>query len=117
MTEEAPAFKGSGKAFDGHGSVSHSADEYVRKVFYHTQNVESFFATLTRDLFGSFHAISEQHLQRFVEKFSFRRNTRSALGIGDAERTRLWYGVEWQAVNLPKSPQRRVRLNRRRADK
>ena len=34
MTDEAPAYKGVGKEFSGHGSVNHSADEYVRGAFW-----------------------------------------------------------------------------------
>jgi hypothetical protein len=42
---------------------------------------------------GSFHSVSEQHLQRYVNEFAFRWNTRSALGIEDAERARLMLKV------------------------
>ena len=38
---------------------------------------------------GNFHSISEQHLQRYVNEFAFRWNTRSALGIEDAERANI----------------------------
>ena len=34
-------------------------------------------------------SVSEQHLQRYVDEFAFRWNTRSALGIEDAERAAL----------------------------
>ena len=35
---------------------------------------------------GSFHSVSEQHLQRYVTEFEFRWNTRSALGVEDFDR-------------------------------
>lgn len=35
---------------------------------------------------GSFHVVSEQHLGRYVDEFAFRWDTRSSLGIEDAER-------------------------------
>jgi hypothetical protein len=38
---------------------------------------------------GSFHSVSEQHLQRYVDEFCFRWNTRSKLGIEDVERAEL----------------------------
>lgn len=41
---------------------------------------------LKRGITGSFHSVSEQHLQRYVNEFAFRWNTRSALGIEDFER-------------------------------
>ena len=37
----------------------------------------------------SFHSVSEQHLQRYVDEFAFRWNTRSSLGIEDTERATL----------------------------
>ena len=35
---------------------------------------------------ASFHSVSEQHLQRYVDEFAFRWNKRSSLGIEDTER-------------------------------
>jgi transposase-like protein len=84
MTDEAPAYKSVGKEFSGHGSVNHSADEYVRGMFWHTNTAESFFALLKRGVFGSFHSVSEQHLQRYADEFAFRFNYRK---VTDAERT------------------------------
>jgi hypothetical protein len=37
---------------------------------------------------GSFHSVSEQHLQRYVDEFAFRWDNRSAMGVEDAERAR-----------------------------
>ena len=55
----------------------------------HIQSAEAFFALLKRGVMGSFHSVSEQHLQRYVDEFAFRWNARSALGVEDAERARL----------------------------
>ena len=67
--------------------VNHAAGEYVKDDGKtHTQTVESFFAIMKRGVTGSFHSISEQHLQRYVNEFAFRWNTRSSLGIEDTER-------------------------------
>jgi hypothetical protein len=44
---------------------------------------------IKRGITGSFHSVSEQHLQRYVDEFAFRWNTRSSLGIEDAERAAL----------------------------
>ena len=68
-----------------HGLLGHTLGEYV-KGDAHTQTVESFFAILKRGVFGSFHSVSEQHLQRYVDEFAFRWNNRSSLGIEDTER-------------------------------
>src|SRR3546814_14141197 len=69
--------------FAGHGSVNHSADEYVRGTFWYTNSVESYFALLKRGMMGSFHNVSEAHLYRYLAEFDFRHNHRKAT---DAER-------------------------------
>ena len=62
-------------------------DEYVSKDgTVHIQSAEAFFAILKRGVMGTFHSISEQHLQRYLDEFSFRWNNRSALGVEDFER-------------------------------
>lgn len=86
MTDENKAYKKVGKEFAGHGSVNHSADEYVRGTFWHTNTAESFFAIMKRGVYGTFHSVSEQHLQRYVNEFAFRWNTRSKLGFDDFDR-------------------------------
>jgi transposase-like protein len=77
-----------GQHFDGHESVNHSAREYARGTI-HTNTVEGYFSVLKRGLIGTFHHVGEQHLQRYVNEFDFRYNTRSALGIEDSERAAM----------------------------
>ena len=89
-TDDALAYYHMSKEFAAHGVVNHSADEYVSKDgTVHIQSAEAFFAILKRGVMGSFHSISEQHLQRYIDEFAFRWNTRSALGVEDVERARL----------------------------
>jgi transposase-like protein len=86
-TDDALAYYHMSKEFAAHGVVNHSADEYVSKDGkVHIQSAEAFFAILKRGVMGSFHSISEQHLQRYIDEFAFRWNTRSALGVEDTER-------------------------------
>jgi transposase-like protein len=86
-TDDSLANLSIGKDFAEHRTVAHTLGEYVTKDGKaHTQTVESFFAILKRGVTGSFHSISEQHLDRYVQEFAFRWNTRSALGIEDTER-------------------------------
>jgi transposase-like protein len=87
MTDEAPAHTKLGREFNGHGTVNHSADEYVRTGgFHHTNTVESFFALLKRAVYGQFHHISEAHLHRYLAEADFKYNHRIALGFDDADR-------------------------------
>lgn len=83
MTDEAPTYVKVGREFAGHGSVNHSADEYVRGGFWHTNTAESYFAILKRGIYGSFHSVSEAHLSRYLAEFDFRYNRRN---VTDAER-------------------------------
>jgi transposase-like protein len=89
-TDDALAHYHMSKEFAEHGVVNHSAGEYVSKDGEtHIQSAEAFFAILKRGVMGSFHSVSEQHLQRYIDEFAFRWNARSALGIEDAERARM----------------------------
>lgn len=85
MSDDSRVYDSVGKEFSGHASVNHSADEYARLGgFVHVNTAESFFALIKRGVYGSFHAVSEQHLHRYVDEFAFRWNHRK---ISDAERT------------------------------
>ncbi len=89
-TDDALAYYWMSKEFAAHGVVNHSAGEYVSKDGKtHIQSAEAFFAILKRGVMGSFHSVSEQHLQRYVDEFAFRWNARSALGFEDTERAAL----------------------------
>jgi transposase-like protein len=86
-TDDSLANLSVGKAFAEHRTVAHTLGEYVTKDgLAHTNTAEAFFAILKRGVMGTFHSISEQHLQRYCNEFAFRWNTRSALGIEDTER-------------------------------
>ena len=87
MTDESVLYPKTGEEFAGHGTVNHSAEEYVRGNFWHTNTVESYFATLKRGIMGTYHHVSPQHLKRYLGEFDFRYNERSALGVEDAART------------------------------
>lgn len=83
MTDESPIYPKAGREFASHGSVNHSADEYVRGAFWHTNTVENFFSIFKRGIIGTFHHVSEAHLSRYLAEFDFRYNYRS---VSDAER-------------------------------
>jgi transposase-like protein len=86
-TDENPAYTKLGKEFDGHGTVNHSANEYTRLgSFIHVNSAGNYFSIFKRGVIGTFHHVSEQHLHRYLAEFDFRYNSRSGLGIEDAER-------------------------------
>jgi transposase-like protein len=86
-TDEAMAYYWLGREFARHRAVNHSQDEYYRhEDGAGVQSAESFFAILKRGVYGTFHSISEQHLQRYCDEFAFRWNNRSSLGTEDTER-------------------------------
>ena len=58
-----------------HESVKHSVSEYVRGQA-HTQGIESFWSMLKRGYNGTYHKMSEKHLDRYVREFAGRHNVR-----------------------------------------
>jgi transposase-like protein len=86
MTDDATVYPAVTREFAGHGSVNHSAEEYVRAGFWHTNTVENFFSILKRGVIGTYHHVSEQHLPRYLAEFDFRYNQRVSLGISDDQR-------------------------------
>lgn len=86
MTDEASVYTVVGREFKSHGVVNHSAKEYARGDIS-TNTVESSFAILKRGLYGTFHNVSEKHLQRYADEFDFRWNNRQSLGVDDIQRT------------------------------
>jgi len=87
MTDDAPVYWPIVDEFSGHGTVNHSAEEYVRGVFWHTNTVENFFSIFKRGIYGCYFHVSETHLHRYAAEFDFRYNNRIALGVDDLERT------------------------------
>jgi transposase-like protein len=86
MTDEAPVYTALGREFGGHGTVNHSAEEYVRAAFWHTNTVENFFSIFKRGIYGCYFHVSEKHLHRYAAEFDFRYNNRIALGVADLAR-------------------------------
>ena len=89
-TDDSLVYYWLGREFASHRSVNHSAGEYVsRDGDAHVNTAESFFALLKRGVYGTFHSVSEAHLQKYVDEAAFKFNTRVSLGIDDAERTNI----------------------------
>ena len=58
-----------------HQDIHHKAKEYVRGDVY-TNTIEGFWSLLKRGIIGIYHFTSKQHLQKYVDEFVFRYNTR-----------------------------------------
>ncbi|MDQ6681528.1 MAG: transposase [Pseudomonadota bacterium] len=64
MTDQAGVYEKIGPNFGSHEVVNHTIKEYARGDVT-TNTVESSFAILKRGVYGTFHSVSEQHLQRY----------------------------------------------------
>ena len=72
--------------------MNHGAKEYARGKgpdLVTTNSVEGFFGIFERGMIGVYQHCGEQHLQRYLDEFSFRYSNRSKLGIDDDERAAL----------------------------
>lgn len=85
-TDEASAYHGIGQHFDGgHHTVKHGAREYARGDVT-TNSAEGFFSRVKRSLHGTYHAVSKEHLHRYMTQFEFAHNTRK---MTDGDRAAL----------------------------
>jgi transposase-like protein len=76
FTDESKVYPRFARTFKGgHFSVCHSKKEYARGII-NTNTIESSFAILKRALIGTFHAVSKEHLHRYVAEFDFKWNSR-----------------------------------------
>lgn len=87
-TDEHPGYKFPAKEFKKHHTVNHHKLEYCVKkpdgVRAMTNHCESFFSLLKRGVYGSWHNVSREHLQKYTNEFAFRWNTRK---LTDGART------------------------------
>ena len=70
-TDESASYKG----LPHHQAVKHSVGEYVDGQA-HTNGLESFWSLMKRGYHGTYHHMSEKHLDRYVNEFSGRHNNR-----------------------------------------
>ena len=92
MTDSASHYRTMYTVFDAHESTNHSKGEYAKKSrkvkgrTVHSNTVEAYFSILKRGIVGTFHHVSEAHLQRYVNEFDFRFSNRESLGVNDTMR-------------------------------
>jgi transposase-like protein len=84
-TDESNLYPRTGEEFAAHETVNHGAKEFARGDGT-TNSVESFFGIFKRGMTGVYQHCGEQHLQRYLDEFSFRYSTWIKLGVDDAER-------------------------------
>lgn len=75
MTDDFPAYNGTGDANTRHETVNHSAKEWVRGDV-HTNTMENVWSLFKRSIIGSYHQISVKHLDRYLDELEFRFNNR-----------------------------------------
>jgi transposase-like protein len=98
ITDEHPAYVGIDSDFSGgHDTIKHGAGEYARGDIT-TNSIESSFAIVKRGIIGVHHAVSKEHLHRYLAHYDFLWNSRkindgdrTALAISAAEGKRLMY--------------------------
>lgn len=109
-TDELKTYRGIGKLFaGGHGTVCHSAEEYVKGID-HVNTAECFFSLLKRKFYGTHHAVSKKHLHRYIAEAEFHWNTRLCsdgeriwVAITSSEGKRLMYRQPVKKENPPES--------------
>ena len=84
MTDEAAIYQKIGIDFASHETVNHKLREYARGDVT-TNTVEGSFSLVKRALYGTFHQVSEKHLQRYLAELDFKWNTRR---LSDGQRMR-----------------------------
>jgi len=87
-TDESRLYPRVGKEFAQHESVNHSAKEYARGDVT-TNSVEGFFGIFKRGMVGVYQHCGEQHLQRYLDEFTFRYSNRIRLGVDDERRAEI----------------------------
>ena len=87
MTDKWAGYTSVGREYADHSSVDHSAGEYVRFGFHHSNTVENYFSIFKRGVIGTYHHVSEAHLARYLAEFDFRYSNRAGLGVSDTMRS------------------------------
>lgn len=74
MTDELPAYKSLNKTFK-HESVNHSKEEWVHGDV-HTNGIENVWSLFKRSVIGSYHKISNKHMDAYLDELEWRFNGR-----------------------------------------
>lgn len=77
MTDEFSAYKKVKKLGYKRSAINHSKQSYVSGDI-HTNTIEGFWGQFKRSLNGTYHAVSKEYLQTYLDEFAFRYNHRNA---------------------------------------
>lgn len=72
-TDEHRSYKGLDAYDYNHLTINHSVGEYVKDMAS-TNGIESFWSLLKRGFMGVYHQMSVEHLNRYINEFSFRHD-------------------------------------------
>lgn len=75
VTDEWPSYKGIADHNTRHEVINHRLKEYVRGDI-HTNSIENVWSLLKRSVAGSYHKISEKHIDRYLDELEWRFNNR-----------------------------------------
>jgi len=101
-TDESGIYNKVGKTYT-HKTVVHSASQYVVGNC-HTNTIENFWSTLKRGINGIYHHVSEKHLERYLDEYANRYNTRD---LTSQERFELFLGQGESVLSYNKLVQKK----------
>ncbi len=76
FTDELVSYVNLDKNGYNHQIVNHGKREFVRSKDIHTNSIEGFWAHFKRVVFGTYHCVSKDYLQRYIDEQVYRWNTR-----------------------------------------
>ena len=95
ITDSWPAYRGIADEDTTHETLDHNIKEWVRGDV-HTNTAENVWSLLKRSIVGSYHKVSEKHLDAYLDELEWRFNKRKNPWLFRDTLTRLL-----QAANLP----------------
>ncbi|MCY4088862.1 MAG: IS1595 family transposase [Candidatus Saccharibacteria bacterium] len=78
-TDESKLYFGLNTRGYNHDAVNHSKYEYVRGDVY-TNTIESFWSAFKRSIYGTYRHVKSYNLQKYVNEFAFRYNSKDFIG-------------------------------------
>ena len=76
-SDELTSYKSLKRVYD-HQFIKHNRSQYVDGRI-HTNTIEGFWSLMKRGIIGIYHFTSKKHLQKYVDEFVFRYNTRDLI--------------------------------------